>query len=131
VLHATDGGPDYWYWGHVHAGYALAPFPIGGGRSLMARCVGHCGVPWLPFGAESGLGANGFTLEWGENRKANDVEEPARAPNGFLVLRLSGNQIVEEFRDENGNLCWQRGGRRLEALAGRLSHRLALGCGGV
>ena len=30
VLHATDGGPDYWYWGHVHAGYALAPFPICG-----------------------------------------------------------------------------------------------------
>ena len=108
VLHATDGGPDYWYWGHVHAGYALAPFPIVGGRNLMARCVGHCGVPWLPFGAESGLGGNGFTLEWGENRKANDVEESARALNGFLVLRLSGNQIVEEFRDENGNLRWQR-----------------------
>jgi hypothetical protein len=74
----------------------------------MARCVGHCGVPWLPYAAESGLGANGFTLEWGENRKANDVEEPARALNGFLVLRLRGDQIVEEFRDENGNLRWQR-----------------------
>ena len=108
VLHATDGGPDYWYWGHVHAGYALAPLPIAGGRNLMARCVGHCGVPWLPYAAESGLGANGFTLEWGENRKANDVEEPARALNGFLVLRLRGDQIVEEFRDENGNLRWQR-----------------------
>ena len=108
VLHATDGGPDYWYWGHVHAGYALAPFPIAGGRNLMARCVGHCGVPWLPYAAESGLGANGFTLEWGENRRANDVEEPARALNGFLVLRLRGDQIVEEFRDENGNLRWQR-----------------------
>jgi hypothetical protein len=108
VLHATDGGPDYWYWGHVHAGYALAPFPIGGGRSMMARCVGHCGVPWLPYSAESGLGANGFTLAWGENRKANDVEEPARALNGFLMLRLSGNQLVEEFHDENGNLRWHR-----------------------
>jgi hypothetical protein len=108
VLHAMDGGPDYWYWGHVHAGYALAPFPIAGGRRLMARCVGHCGVPWLPFGAESGLGGNGFTLEWGENRKANDVEEPARALNGFLVLRLRDDQIVEEFRDENGNLRWRR-----------------------
>jgi hypothetical protein len=29
---------------------------------------------------------------------------------GFLVLRLSGDQIVEEFREENGNLCWRRGG---------------------
>ena len=108
VLHAMDGGPDYWYWGHVHAGYALAPFPVAGGRSLMARCVGHCGVPWLPFNAESGLGGNGFTLEWAENRKANDVDEPARALNGFLVLRLNGNQIAEEFRDENGNLRWRR-----------------------
>ncbi|HVA84043.1 MAG TPA: metallophosphoesterase [Candidatus Binataceae bacterium] len=108
VLHAMGGGPDYWYWGHVHAGYALAPFPIAGGRKLMARCVGHCGVPWLPFSAESGLGAGGFTLEWGENRNANDVDEPSRALNGFLVLRLSGNQLVEEFRDENGNLRWQR-----------------------
>lgn len=108
VLHATDGGPDYWYWGHVHAGYALAPFQIAGGRNLMARCVGHCGVPWLPFGAERGLGGNGFTLAWGENRKANDLEEPARALNGFLVLRLSADRIVEEFRDENGNLRWQR-----------------------
>ncbi len=108
VLHAMGGGPDYWYWGHVHAGYALAPFPISGGRKLMARCVGHCGVPWLPFSAESRLGANGFTLDWGENRKANDVDEPARALNGFLMLRLSGDRIVEEFRDETGNLRWQR-----------------------
>ena len=108
VLRATDGGPDYWYWGHVHAGYALAPVPVAGGRSLMTRCVGHCGVPWLPFAAESGLGGNGFTLEWGENRKANDVDEPARALNGFLVLRLSGNRIVEEFRDENGAVRWPR-----------------------
>ncbi len=108
VLHATGGGPDYWYWGHVHAGYALTPFPIAGGRNLMARCVGHCGVPWLPFSAETGLSANGFTLEWGENRTANDVDEPARALNGFLLLRLRGDQIVEEFRDENGNLRWQR-----------------------
>ena len=108
VLHATGGGPDYWYWGHVHAGYALTPFPIAGGRNLMARCVGHCGVPWLPFSAETGLSANGFTLEWGENRTANDVDEPARALNGFLMLRLRGDQIVEEFRDENGDLRWQR-----------------------
>jgi Calcineurin-like phosphoesterase len=108
VLHATDGGPDYWYWRHVHAGYALAPFPVAGGRNLMARCVGHCGVPWLPFGAERGLGGSGFPLEWGENRKANDVEEPARALNGFLVLRLGADKLFEEFRDENGNLRWQR-----------------------
>jgi hypothetical protein len=108
VLHATDGGPDYWYWGHVHAGYALAPFPIGGGRNLMARCVGHCGVPWLPFAAETGLGADGFKLDWAENRLANDVEEPARALNGFLVLRLGGDKLVEEFHDENGNLRWPR-----------------------
>ena len=58
--------------------------------------------------AETGLSANGFTLEWGENRTANDVDEPARALNGFLMLRLRGDQIVEEFRDENGNLRWQR-----------------------
>jgi hypothetical protein len=101
------GGPDYWYWGHVHAGYALAPVALAGGRNLMARCVGHCGVPWLPFGAESGLSGNGFELQWGENRKANDVDEPSRALNGFLVLRLRGDQIVEEFLDENGNLRWQ------------------------
>jgi hypothetical protein len=74
----------------------------------MARCVGHWGVPWLPFGAESGLGASGFKLEWGENRKADGVDEPARARNGFLVLRLHGDQIVEEFRDETGTRRWQR-----------------------
>ncbi len=108
VLQATDGGPDYWYWGHVHAGYALAPVAVAGGRRLMTRCVGHCGVPWLPFAAESGLGGSGFTIEWGENRKANDVDEPARALNGFLVLRLSGERIVEEFRDENGAVRWPR-----------------------
>jgi len=108
VLQATDGGPDYWYWGHVHAGYALAPIAVAGGRNLMARCVGHCGVPWLPFAAESGMQANGFTIEWGENRKANDVDEPARALNGFLVLRVSGERIVEEFRDENGAVRWPR-----------------------
>jgi len=44
----------------------------------------------------------------GRERKANDVDEPARALNGFLVLRLRGDQIVEEFRDESGNLRWQR-----------------------
>lgn len=107
VLQAT-GGPDYWYWGHVHAGYAIAPVPLSGGRTLLARCVGHCGVPWLPFGAENGLGGNGFELAWGENLTANDVDEPARALNGFLMLRLRGDQLVEEFHDENGNLRWQR-----------------------
>jgi hypothetical protein len=46
-------------------------------------------------------------FQWGENRKANDVDEPSRALNGFLVLRLRGDQIVEEFLDENGNLRWR------------------------
>ena len=44
----------------------------------------------------------------GRESKANDVDEPARALNGFLVLRLSGDRIVEEFRDENGAVRWQR-----------------------
>jgi predicted phosphodiesterase len=103
VIQALDGGPDYWYWGHVHAGIAYKPLP-GNGRALKVRCVGHGGVPYAPFPDPESLGNSSVGIEWAETEKAGDPNEGRRALNGFMLLSFDGPHLLEEFRDENGNI---------------------------
>lgn len=104
VTTALDGGPDYWYWGHVHAGIAYEPALSPQGTSVLGRCVGHGGVPYAPFPPVDQLNNGPVKVAWVETEKANDPNEERRALNGFVLLTLDGAQITEEFRDENGNL---------------------------
>lgn len=88
--------PDYWYWGHAHAGIALER-SFG---STTTRCVGHGGIPYEPLAPVAGV-------EWTETELAGDPEEPRRALNGFMVLTLDSASLTEEFRDEKGNVRWK------------------------
>jgi hypothetical protein len=107
VVDALEGGPDYWYWGHVHAGIAFEPVQTSKGRIVRGRCVGHGGVPYAPYPAAAEFGGAQVKVAWVETEKAGDPEEERRALNGFLLMTLAQGQITEEFRDENGNLRWR------------------------
>jgi hypothetical protein len=96
----ANGGPDYWYWGHAHAGVVYAPADPSGTK---CRCCGHGALPW---GEASELAPN-TKVVWHENRKANDPDTPQRVYNGFAVLRLNGPTIQETFYDENGGTAWK------------------------
>ena len=95
----ADAGPDYWYWGHVHAGVVYQPRTPG---KILCRCCGHGALPW---GQASQLAGNSNVL-WYENRSANDSDIPQRVLNGFAMLYLDGPNIEEVFYDENGGAAW-------------------------
>jgi hypothetical protein len=94
-----------WYWGHVHAGIAYKPIRVPGNTTIRARCVGHGGVPYPPFGALDRLGSGDFRVEWAEQENAITGDR-RRAWNGFMRLTLKGRNIREEFYDEHNRLRW-------------------------
>ncbi len=102
MLQASTPQPfHFWYWAHEHIGARFAPFGPSG-RQFLGRCVGHGGVPYAP--EKAGPLANGAVAEWTETQLAGDPEEPRRAKNGFVFLKLdSKNKTLEEtFIDEFG-----------------------------
>jgi hypothetical protein len=87
--------PLRWYWAHVHC-----PVVYSNG----CRCIGHGGVPYLPF--------PGFYRDHGdENVRVLFTETEAvsglRGANGFVVVRLDGPTITEQLVDERGLSRWQ------------------------
>jgi hypothetical protein len=90
-----------WYWGHVHAGIAYKPIQLAQNIFLRARCVGHGGVPYAPFGELSEYGTPEYSIEWAEQEKAGTGDR-RRALNGYMMLTLNGRGIKEQFFDENG-----------------------------
>jgi hypothetical protein len=87
---------NLWYWGHNHAGYAhrrVGP--------VEARCVGHGALPW---GHASELLTNP-TVVWSEQRRA---PHPPRMMNGFALLRIGREAILEEIRDSSGRCGWSQ-----------------------
>jgi len=101
-------GPDYWYWGHVHAVAAFKPIDVGGGVSMRGRLVGHGGVPYR---------SDGMTdfLDWAEpsDMPAELVTEDGvtRSRNGYALLALDGPKITEELYDEYGQRRWVLGAK--------------------
>jgi len=90
-----------WYWGHIHAGIAYKPIQLADNIFLRARCVGHGGVPYLPFGNLSEYGTPRYSVDWAEQEKAT-TGDSRRALNGYMIVTLNGRRITEEFYDENG-----------------------------
>lgn len=89
--------PDYWYWGHLHLGAVYNGRSAAGATN--ARCIGHgC----IPFGVPRGLAGEG-RVDWFSNTALNDPDEDVhprgahRAVNGFAMITLDENGIVEEF----------------------------------
>ena len=88
--------PDFWYFGHNHAGVIYEPE-----ENVYARCIGHGAVPYLPFPR-----ASTPIVSFAETETAGDTQEPRRALNGALVVTLAGPSITEELIDERGECCW-------------------------
>ncbi|WP_248746619.1 metallophosphoesterase [Pseudomonas sp. MWU12-2037] len=97
VCDALGRVPDYWYWGHLHNGIVYAE--QGG---LRARCAGHGAIP---YGVTSELDGNERVL-FSEVQNAMDDEYPERVLNGYAKVRLSGENIIEEFIGEDGSVRW-------------------------
>ncbi|NWB87879.1 metallophosphoesterase family protein [Pseudomonas gingeri] len=97
VCDALGRVPDYWYWGHLHNGIVYAE--QGG---LRARCAGHGAIP---YGVTSELDGNERVL-FSEVQNAMDDEYPERVLNGYVKVRLSGENIIEEFIGEDGSVRW-------------------------
>ena len=97
----------WWYWGHVHGVivYRRIFFPNNAG--LTPRCVGHGAIPYLPFPRDLSRLTNGtVAVEWSETDLADHGGDARRAPNGFMLLTLTGAELHEEMYDEGGRLRW-------------------------
>lgn len=98
VCDALGRVPDYWYWGHLHNGIVYAEQ-----NGLKARCAGHGAIP---YGKACELDGHERVL-FSETQKAGDPEYPERVLNGYVRVRLSGEEIVEEFVGEDGSVRWR------------------------
>lgn len=96
----------FWYWGHVHTVIVYNQIQVGN-SNVSTRCLGHGGIPYAPFPADyARLGDAQVKVKWAETRLAGNGGNPNRAPNGYMLLTLSGRDIQEELYDELGKRCW-------------------------
>jgi hypothetical protein len=97
----------WWYWGHVHTVIAYLSVHFGSVSTMTARCIGHGAIPYMPFPPNySSLGSGDVQIDWTETDLARDPQIPLRAPNGFLLLTLTGADLREEIYDENNRQRW-------------------------
>ena len=79
---------------------------------MSPRCAGHGAIPYLPYPIDySSYGDENIKIEWAETVKENPLPpdnhtDKERAPNGYVLLTLTGATIKEEFFDENGRSRW-------------------------
>jgi predicted phosphohydrolase len=99
VTSAIGVSPHRWYWGHVHSVAAFNPIDVAGVQ-LRCRLTGHGGVPYGPDRLTP-------ALSWTEDQLAGDKNIPARARNGFALLRFTEDGLEERFYDEFGHIRWQ------------------------
>jgi len=106
-----------WYWGHEHL---LALYDAHPESGVLGRCVGHSGFPYkrptisdstaesLPDGSklwdvgEQGPAPPARILD-GPNKWIKG-HESMFGPNGFMVLRLQGPDLLEEVRNAEGRV---------------------------
>lgn len=93
-------GKKYWYWGHIHMGSVYKEI-----NGISARCIGHSVIP---YGNASML-ENCDPVIWYENKPATEQDDMrgARVQNGFSMIRLNNETIIEEIYDEDGELRWK------------------------
>lgn len=107
----ATNAPDYWYWGHLHAGLVYKPK-----GTIRCRCSGHGGIPW---GTAATLDpASNPNVSWCETRSAGDPDNTKRVLNGFTMLYLDGPNIREVFYDEKGGLAWSSDVQAVSAAQG-------------
>jgi len=74
------GGPDFWHWGHVHAGAVFKEIQSQG-VSVHCRCVGHGSFPEYPVELVNWR----KVLAWAETRTAKDPSIQSEALHGFAI----------------------------------------------
>ena len=106
VIDALGGAtPAYWYFGHKHAGVMYSELSYAGQHHTKARCVGHSGMP-------IGKGSDYFDNDGGllENilfyAHTPDPKNPPQVTNGYMVLTIKGEEIMEEYYDQNRERQW-------------------------
>jgi len=98
----SGSAPVYWYFGHSHLGVAYQKQ----GETLF-RCLGHGALPW-GFSSSLNTARTAGTVDWFEDRSANDLANPLRVFNGFVFLELDGGKLTETFYDESGSVAWTK-----------------------
>jgi hypothetical protein len=107
--------PDFWYWGHIHNGivYSDQSFPAQNGTK--ARCAGHGAIPFgIAYGLQNPDGSNKPSVEYFSHEllssayENTDAQQANRVLNGFAMLTLKSDSIVEEFIDQTGAVRWSQ-----------------------
>jgi len=97
----------WWYWGHVHNVVVYERVDLAKKSAVTPRCVGHGAIPYLPARPDlSKLAKGNFRVQWAESDLARKNGDPKRAPNGFVLITLTGGDLHEEFYDEFGRIRW-------------------------
>ncbi|MCG8504091.1 MAG: metallophosphoesterase [Sphingomonadales bacterium] len=95
--------PDYWYWGHIHDGIVYNGHSASGTHSH-ARCVGHSAIP---YGEAWGLENSHRVDYYAHTRRSPGSKTDPRVLNGYAIIRLTENDIFEEFYEQgNPNPVW-------------------------
>lgn len=108
---AVKGAPHFWYWGHIHNGISYNESSWAGQRGTHGRCSGHSAIP---FGRAYGLfDADGnlkSTVDYVAHTPYSEYAPPTREQekrvlNGYTVLKLEKNELVEEWYELGNNVA--------------------------
>lgn len=92
--------PDYWYWGHQHAGIIyISPNPVMGNTNC--RCMGNAGIP---IGNASWMPKYGFNVDTYMNKAFPNPgpTQTLRIQNGFALLTFTQNEVTEQWFYQDG-----------------------------
>lgn len=84
-----------WFWGHEHKNVGFLKY-----KGLVARCLGHGAIPYLPPGSDF----NEKTFPDLKVKFVNRRRRPStlQAVNGFAMLRFNGPDLEVDHIDEDG-----------------------------
>lgn len=94
LVNALGREPDVWYWGHLHN--AIVYKQIG---KMYGRCVGHGAIPY----GDASILKDKPNVIWYETSNANDPDIPLRVKNGFVLVELNNNSLIETMITEDGD----------------------------
>ncbi len=100
--------PDYWYWGHIHAGIVYTKGCDLGKFNVKSRCSGHAAIPFSKAFILKHAKAEGIVSYYANTLMKETASKPAipaqknRMLNGWTMITLDGSEIIEEFY-ETGN----------------------------
>ena len=115
LTEALGRAPDYWYWGHIHNAVVYSDQSFAAQKGVKARCVGHGAIPFgVGYGLTDSNGVNKPSVEYFAHELLSsvyantDAQQANRVLNGFAVITLSGDSILEEFVDQTGGVNWSQ-----------------------